>query len=153
MLGMGIWSQRWLYYVSFLITMSQLPTRTAFVKQLRGGRGGGRAGPWLEGHNIAARANTVRRVVWEMGEGAAGGWRRELSGTQQTPSCSISAHTLAFDTCSNVWLTGPCSAGWLEGTTRSIHVPLTASIFWVLRLVHSLILLFIQSQTHSQTRR
>lgn len=63
MLGMGIWSQRWLYYVSFLITMSQLPTRTAFVKQLRGGRGGGRAGPWLEGHNIAGRANTVRRVA------------------------------------------------------------------------------------------
>lgn len=54
------------------------PTRTAFVKQLRGGREGGRergwAGPWLKGHNNTAGRARHPHKEGGVGDGSGGSW-------------------------------------------------------------------------------
>lgn len=95
------------------------PTRIAFVRQLRGGRGGDWAGCWLRGAMLLAVLTPPGREVWEMGEGAAGGvGDGELSWTQ--PSCST---LLILITAVLGGLTSSCSLGWLKGSSKAFVLP------------------------------
>lgn len=138
MLRIGIWSQRWLYYVSFLITMSWLPQGQLLSSSLgEGGKGLG--WPLAEAGSVASNASTPQ------GGGRGGSWWSGGQGAEFDPPDSFLLHTLDFVTYSIGRLTSSCSSGWLKGSSEAF-VLLDCFHFLGSYLIHSFIL---HSFTHS----